>query len=73
MIQSWMKAVKMTKTTRYDVAQHLRSAEEMALYLEARLAEASGDTAFFVKALGNVARAEAAASPMKRFQRTRVD
>jgi DNA-binding phage protein len=73
MIQSWMQAVKMTKTTRYDVAQHLRSAEEMALYLEACLAEAGGDTAFFVKALSNVARAEAAASPMERFYRTRVD
>ena len=68
-----MKAVKMTKTTRYDVAEHLRSPEEMALYLEACLAEAGGDTAFFVKALSDVARAQATASPMKRFQSTRVD
>ena len=68
-----MKAVKMTKTTRYDVAEHLRSPEEMALYLEACLAEAGGDTAFFVKALSDVARAEAAASKLKRIQRTSVD
>lgn len=68
-----MKAVKMTKTTRYDVAEHLRSPEEMALYLEACLAEAGGDTAFFVKALSDVALAEAAASQLKRIQPTRVD
>ncbi len=68
-----MKAIKKTRTTRYDVAQHLRSPEEIALYLDACLAEASGDTAFFVKALSDVARAEAAARQMKRFQRTRVD
>ena len=68
-----MKAVKITKTTRYDVAEHLRSPEEMALYLEACLAEAGGDTAFFVKALSDVARAEAAASKLKRIQRTSVD
>ena len=63
----------MTKTTRCDVAEHLRSPAEMALYLEACLAEAGGDTAFFVKSLNDVARAQAATRPMKRFQRTRVD
>ena len=68
-----MKADKNPTTTRYDVAEHLRSPAEMALYLEACLAEAGGDTAFFVRALSDVARAEAAARQMKRFQRTRVD
>jgi probable addiction module antidote protein len=46
-----------TITTRYDVAEHLRTPEEMAAYLEACLEEADGDTAFIVKALGDIARA----------------
>jgi probable addiction module antidote protein len=47
-----------TKTTRYDVAEHLRTPEEMAAYLEACLEEASGDAAFIAKALGDIARAK---------------
>jgi hypothetical protein len=35
-----------TVTTRYDVAEHLRSPEEMAAYLEACMEEAHGDPAF---------------------------
>lgn len=50
-------AVK-TKTTRYDVAEYLRTPEEMAAYLEACLEEANGDAAFVAKALGNIARAK---------------
>ncbi|HLS57401.1 MAG TPA: addiction module antidote protein [Zeimonas sp.] len=49
--------MKKTSTTRYDVAEHLRSAEEMAAYLEACLEEADGDGAFVAKALGDIARA----------------
>ena len=45
-----------TKTTRYDVAEHLRTPEEMAAYLEACIEEANGDTAFIAKALGDIAR-----------------
>ena len=45
-------------TSRYDVAEHLRSPEEMAAYLEACLAEAHGDAAFIAKALGDIARAK---------------
>ena len=45
-------------TTRYDVAEHLRTPEEMAAYLEACLEEANGDAAFIAKALGNIARAK---------------
>ena len=41
-----------TLTTRYDVAEHLRTPEEMAAYLEACLEEADGDAAFVAKALG---------------------
>jgi len=46
-----------TKTTRYDVAEHLRTPEEMAAYLEACMDEANGDAAFIAKALGDIARA----------------
>jgi probable addiction module antidote protein len=49
----------MTKplTTHYDVAEHLRTPEEMAAYLEACLEEAGNDAAFIAKALGDIARA----------------
>jgi probable addiction module antidote protein len=47
-----------TKTSRYDVAEHLRTPEEMAAYLEACLEEANGDAAFIAKALGDIARAK---------------
>ena len=38
-----------TITTRYDVAEHLRTPEEMAAYLEACLEEANGDAAFIAR------------------------
>jgi probable addiction module antidote protein len=47
-----------TITTGYDVADHLRTPEEMAAYLEACLEEAEGDAAFIAKALGDIARAK---------------
>jgi probable addiction module antidote protein len=47
-----------TKTSRYDVAEHLRTAKEMAAYLEACIEEANGDAAFIAKALGDIARAK---------------
>jgi probable addiction module antidote protein len=47
-----------TVTTRYDVAEHLRTPEEMAAYLEACMDEADGDAAFVARALGNIARAK---------------
>lgn len=47
-----------TKTSKYDVAEHLRTPEEMAAYLEACLEEANGDAAFVAKALGDIARAK---------------
>jgi probable addiction module antidote protein len=46
-----------TVTTRYHVAEHLRSPEEMAAYLEACLEEAGDDAAIIAKALGDIARA----------------
>ncbi len=47
-----------TMTTKYDVAEHLRTPEEMAAYLEASFEEANGDAAFIAKALGDIARAK---------------
>jgi len=47
-----------TVTTRYDVAEHLRTTEEMAAYLEACFEEANGDATFIAKALGDIARAK---------------
>jgi probable addiction module antidote protein len=47
-----------TKTSKYDVAEHHRTPEEMAAYFEACLEEANGDAAFIAKALGDIARAK---------------
>ncbi|MDD2736881.1 MAG: putative addiction module antidote protein [Desulfuromonadaceae bacterium] len=47
-----------TTTSHYDVAEHLRTPEEMAAYLEASLEEANGDAAFIAKSLGDIARAK---------------
>lgn len=50
--------MRKTVTSRYDVAEHLRTPREMAAYLEACLEEAGGDAAFIAKALGDIARAK---------------
>jgi probable addiction module antidote protein len=47
-----------TRTTPYDVAEHLRTPEEMAAYLDAWLEEAPDDAAGITKALGDIARAK---------------
>ncbi len=47
-----------TITTHYDPAEHLRTPDEMAAYLEACFEEADGDAAFIAKALGDIARAK---------------
>lgn len=46
------------KTTRWDSAEHLKTDEDIQLYLEACLDEAGDDPAFIVHALGVVARAK---------------
>lgn len=48
----------MSKTTKYDVAEHLRTPEEMAAYLEACIEAAPDDAAFIAKALGDITRAK---------------
>jgi len=47
-----------TKTTRFDVTEHLRTPADMAAYLEACFEESNGDAAFIAKALGDIARAK---------------
>ena len=47
-----------TVTSPYDVAEHLRTPQEMAAYLEASMEQADGDAAFIAKALGDIARAK---------------
>lgn len=45
------------KLKKWDSAEHLRTDEDMVLYLEACLEEAGDDVAFITKAIGNIARA----------------
>jgi probable addiction module antidote protein len=47
-----------TKTVPYDVADQLRTPEEMAAYLDAWLTEAPDDVAGIARALGDIARAK---------------
>lgn len=47
-----------TKTVSYDVAEQLRTPEEMAAYLDAWLEEAPDDAAGIARALGDIARAK---------------
>ncbi len=46
-----------TKTVKYDVAEQLRTPQEMAAYLDAWLEEAPDDAAGIARALGDIARA----------------
>lgn len=47
-----------TKTTPYDVAEQLRTPQEMAAYLDAWLDEAPDDASGIARALGDIARAK---------------
>lgn len=42
----------------YDVANHLRTREEMAAYLDASVEESAGDIGIIASALGDIARAQ---------------
>jgi probable addiction module antidote protein len=46
------------KLKKWDSVEHLKTEEDMALYLEACLQEAGDDAAFIAKALGHIARAK---------------
>lgn len=52
------KASAKTKTIAYDVAEQLRTPEEMAAYLDAWLTEAPDDAVGIARALGDIARAK---------------
>jgi probable addiction module antidote protein len=47
-----------TRTVAYDVAEQLRTPDEMAAYLDAWLEEAPDDAAGIARALGDIARAK---------------
>ena len=47
-----------TETIGYDVSEQLRTPEEMAAYLDARLSDAPDDAAGIARALGDIARAK---------------
>lgn len=47
-----------THTSVFDVAEHLRTNEEMQAYLEACFDDPDADAAFIAKAIGDIARAK---------------
>lgn len=57
MAKNATKSSAKTKTIPYDVAEQLRTPEEMAAYLDAWLTEAPDDAAGIARALGDIARA----------------
>jgi probable addiction module antidote protein len=58
MVSTSRKTSKKTKITTFDVAEHLRTPEEMAAYLDAWLDEAPDDVSGIARALGDIARAK---------------
>jgi probable addiction module antidote protein len=58
MTQATRKKTTKLKTSSYDVAEHLRTPEEMAAYLDAWLEEAPDDVSGIARALGDIARAK---------------
>ena len=52
------KKTRKIRTIPYDVAEQLRTPEEMAAYLDAWLTEAPDDAAGIARALGDIARAK---------------
>ena len=53
------------KLRKWDSAEHLKTDEDIARYLEACLAEAGDDAAFIAKALGAITRAKGMTQPAK--------
>jgi len=58
MTQALPKKAAKVKTSPYDGAEHLRTPEEMAAYLDAWLEEAPDDVSGIARALGDIARAK---------------
>ena len=65
MTKASSKSKKKRSTTPYDVAEHLRTPEEMAAYLDAWLEEAPEDAPGIARALGDIARAKGMAQVAK--------
>jgi probable addiction module antidote protein len=60
-----------TKTTRYDVADHLHTPEDMAAYVNACLEEPGADAGFIAKAIGDIARARGISEVARTAQMSR--
>lgn len=58
MTQTEVNASEKTKTIAYDVAEQLRTPEEMAAYLDAWFEEAPDDASGIERSLGDIARAK---------------
>jgi probable addiction module antidote protein len=58
MVKAAVKKVAKTKAVPYDVAEQLRTPQEMAAYLDAWLEEAPDDASGIARALGDIARAK---------------
>jgi probable addiction module antidote protein len=58
MVTTGRKKSSKPKTSTYDVAEHLRTPEEVAAYLDAWLEEAPDDVSGIARALGDIARAK---------------
>lgn len=65
MAKTPVKRKKKRSTTPYVVAEHLRTPEEMAAYLDAWLEEAPEDATGIARALGDIARAKGMAQVAK--------
>jgi len=65
MAKSATRRRSLTRTKEFDVAEHLRTPEEMAAYINAWLDEAPEDVAGIARALGDVARAKGMAQVAK--------
>lgn len=49
---------KDARTAPFEIADYLKTPEEMAAYLEACIEECDGDTSFIARALGEIAKAQ---------------
>ncbi len=59
------------KYTRFDAVDHLKTAKDCALYLQAALEEAPEDSAYIAAVLGDIARAKGMSSIARKTGLTR--
>lgn len=71
MASTTRKSTAKVKTSSYDVAEHLRTPEEMAAYLDAWLEEAPDDVSGIARALGDIARAKGMSQVAKEAELSR--